>query len=295
MKLKELKQLTNKAVSELTFKYEHVNKANATLSQFSGLRLFRKGINTLEKTELFKDEITAIKNSGIFTTSDDAITLQLAEGRQIHQEIENLRKILISLNKTLTSVVGEIKENSISIKLPDTKDFEDLSKTSAIFHTILSQSIINDQINGEVKIENVENGSIWLDIYVGSAAAVTLLGGLGWAGAVIFKKIQEGRIIQEHVKSLEIKNESLQEIQMAQKKALDLMIESEAKHIHSENFTGGNPEQIERLKHSIKLLAEQIDKGAEIHPALNAPESVKNLFPDTKNLIGLESKIKKLN
>lgn len=73
------------------------------------------------------------------------------------------------------------------------------------------------------------------------------------------------------------------------------MIESEATNIYNENFKGDNPEQIERLKHSIKLLSEQIDKGAEIHPALNAPENVKNLFPDTKNIATIESKIKKLN
>jgi len=42
------------------------------------------------------------------------------------------------------------------------------------------------------------------------------------------------------------------------------------------------------------MLAELINKGAEIHPAWVAPENVANLFPDPTKLVGLESKIKKL-
>ena len=65
-------------------------------------------------------------------------------------------------------------------------------------------------------------------------------------------------------------------------------------NLYNENFEGDNNEQIERLKLSIKMFSNLIDKGAEIHPALNQPESVKNLYPKMDNLQALESKIKKL-
>jgi hypothetical protein len=42
----------------------------------------------------------------------------------------------------------------------------------------------------------------------------------------------------------------------------------------------------------IKDLAGLIEKGAEIHPALTAPEDVKNLFPDFTKLELIESKQK---
>ena len=94
---------------------------------------------------------------------------------------------------------------------------------------------------------------------------------------------------------MKIKNESLKEIQEAQKKELDLIIDAEANQLYVENFTTeGNNEQIERLKLSVKLLSEQLDKGAEVHPALNTPEKVSNLFPDMKKLESVESRIKKL-
>jgi len=96
------------------------------------------------------------------------------------------------------------------------------------------------------------------------------------------------------VRGLKVKNDSLQDILNAQKAETELMIEAEAEHINSEHFKENVPENIERIKNSITIFAELIGKGAEIHPALIAPEDVSNLFPDTKNLIGLESKIKRI-
>ena len=72
------------------------------------------------------------------------------------------------------------------------------------------------------------------------------------------------------------------------------MIQAEAEHIQSEHFKNNAPENLKRIKNSISIFAELIGKGAEIQPALVAPENVANLFPDPTNLIGLESKIKKI-
>ncbi len=60
------------------------------------------------------------------------------------------------------------------------------------------------------------------------------------------------------------------------------------------NFKRNNSERIGKIKHTIKILSELMDKGVEIHPALNQPESVKNLFPDMNNLKKWVSQTKKL-
>jgi len=297
MKINELKIRFAKIKDSLAFVYEEPKQANNTVSvaRFANLINFRIGINLLEETALLTDAILDIKQSGIFSTTQDELVLNLPEGRKLRVPMLNLIKLVNALNQTFLELSGKTRENSVSIKLPNVNDFDDLAKTSNTFQTILTQSIINNEIKGQIKIDSVENGSIWLDIYLGSAPALALVGGLAWSAAVVFKKIQEGRIIEQHVKSLNIKNESLKEIKDAQKKAIDLMIDAEANQLYSENFkTADNHEQIERLKHSIKLLSEQIDKGAEIHPALNAPENVTNLFPDMKHLELVESRIKKL-
>ncbi|TVZ47444.1 hypothetical protein [Olleya sp. Hel_I_94] len=291
MKIKELKNIFSELVQELTFEYKE-NPNNVTL--FKQLVGLRKAMNKLETTGLLTDEVKEFRSSAIFTTNKDNISLNTSEARQLKTKLDNLIRLVGSLNTSFKEIGGEVNENSISIKLPEVTDFEDLSKFSSDFHKILNQAIVNDEINGQVRIDSVENGSIWLDVYLGSTAAVTLIGSLTWSAAVIYKKIKEGQLIEQHVKSLKIKNDSLKEIQEKQKQALDLMIEAEAQSLYNESFDGDNNEQIERLKLSVKMLSNLIEKGAEIHPALNQPEKVTNLFPDMKKLNSIESRIKKL-
>ncbi|MBA6157024.1 hypothetical protein H3Z83_10890 [Tenacibaculum sp. S7007] len=294
MKIKELKILLKEVLIDLDYKYEEGKQGNSLMSVFSNLDQFRNGINALESSDLLKKEITNVRKSSIFTTAKDFVNLNASEGRQLNAKLEELKRIVSSVSQSIDQIGGKTEENTVSIKLPEVRDFEDLSKFSSEFHKVLNQSIVNDEIKGEVRIDSVENGSIWLDVYLGSAAAVSLIGGLTWASAVVFKKIQEGRIIQKHVESLGVKNESLKEIQVKQKEALSLMINAEANNLYNENFKNENNEQVERLKLSIKMMSDLIDKGAEIHPALNQPEKVKNLYPKMTNLKTLESKIKKI-
>lgn len=71
-----------------------------------------------------------------------------------------------------------------------------------------SQAIFNDEIRGESKIVSVENGSIWFNVLVGPAA-VGVIASLAWSGAVIYRKILEGRLLEQQVHGLKVKNDSL--------------------------------------------------------------------------------------
>lgn len=121
-----------------------------------------------------------------------------------------------------------------------------------------------------------------------------IIASLVWSAVVIRKKILEGDLMKEHVRSLKVKNESMEDILRGQKAQTDTMIQAEAEHVFSEHFKENAPENIERIKNSITTFADLIGKGAEIHPALVAPEAVSDLFPDPTKSINIESKIKKL-
>ncbi|MDP3441278.1 MAG: hypothetical protein Q8T08_00315, partial [Ignavibacteria bacterium] len=263
---------------------------NMKLSGLTNIRSVIKDINTLN---LFEATIQPLSNSAIFTTANNEMTVQIQEGREIVANLTLLKALCTNFLNVLLTTVPEEDVNSINIKLPPVNDFDELSKVSREIHIGLSQVIFNDEINGQTKIVSVENGSIWLNVFVG-ASAVTVIASLVWSSAVIYKKIQEGKLLAEQVRGLKVKNDSLEDILKAQKAETDLMIQAEAEHISSEYFQENIPENIERIKNSITTFAELIGKGAEIHPALVAPENVSNLFPDPTKLIGVESKIKRL-
>jgi hypothetical protein len=291
--LKLIKIQLQNIQSRLIWNSVSSSSTGTTLFEISNLKEIRTIISNLDSMNLFETITQNLLNSAIFTTSNDSIRVQSSENSQIVSQLNLLKDLIENFSEVLKSTVPEETADSINIKLPSINDFDELSKVSREIHIGLTQVIFNDEIEGQTRIISVENGSIWLNVLVGTTA-VTVIASLVWSAAVIYKKIQEGKLLEEQVRGLKVKNESLEDILKAQKAETSLMIQAEAEHVNSEHFKINAPENIEKIKNSISIFAELIGKGAEIHPALVAPENVSNLFPDPSKLIGLESKIKRL-
>lgn len=266
---------------------------NSTTYELKGLNNIREFIRIIDSLKLFTKVIDELKQSVLFTTASDSMRAQPGEAQKIEKNLSLLKELVLNFLDILLKTVPEENIDSINIKLPEVKDFDDLSKISRDIHIGLSQVILNDEIKGQTKIVSVENGSIWLNVIVGTTA-VSVVASLAWSAAVIYKKVQEGKLLEQQIRGLKVKNESLEDILKAQKAETALMIQAEAEYINSQHFKENNPENIERIKNSISTFADLIGKGAEIQPALIAPETVANLFPDSTNVLNIESKIKKL-
>jgi len=266
---------------------------NSTTYELKGLNNIREFIRIIDSLKLFTKVIDELKQSVLFTTASDSMRAQPGEAQKVEKNLSLLKELVLNFLDILLKTVPEENIDSINIKLPEVKDFDDLSKISRDIHIGLSQVILNDEIKGQTKIVSVENGSIWLNVIVGTTA-VSVVASLAWSAAVIYKKVQEGKLLEQQIRGLKVKNESLEDILKAQKAETALMIQAEAEYINSQHFKENNPENIERIKNSISTFADLIGKGAEIQPALIAPETVANLFPDSTNVLNIESKIKKL-
>ncbi len=259
-----------------------------------GLTNLRELLNILDSLNLFNSVINKLKTSVLFTSANDRMSVQAVEAQNIVNDLNILKELVTNLLDVLMKTVPEESIDSINIKLPEVNDFDELSNVSRDIHLGLSQVLLNEEIKGETKIISVDNGSIWLNVLVGSPVAVTVVASLAWSAAVIYKKIQEGKLLEQQVRGLKIKNDSLEDILKAQKAETNLMVQAEADHINSKHFKRNEPENIERIKNSISTFADLIGRGAEIQPALIAPENVANLFPDPTKFLNIESKIKKL-
>lgn len=293
--LKQIREQLQQNLKRLEWTSETVSQGQGqpSMLKINGLNNIRLIVDSISRLGLFSNITDSLKNSAIYTTANDQMTIQTSEGREIDRNLNTLKTLGSNFLEVLLKTVPSEDVNSINIKLPPVSDFDELSKVSREIHIGLTQVIFSDDIQGQTKIVSVENGSIWFNVFVG-ASAVTVIASLVWASAVIYKKIQEGKLLAEQVRGLKVKNESLEDILKAQKAETEIMVQAEAEHIQSEHFKTNAPENIERIKNSISIFADLIGKGAEIQPALVAPENVSNLFPDPTNLIGLESKIKKL-
>jgi hypothetical protein len=257
---------------------------------------FRNAVNQVSEIKSLQCITNKIKESPVFSTISDEFTISKSQARDLEVLSNKLVLVATAFREVIKSQLSDEKNESIVIKLPEDRDLRTLVGDLDIIEKAISQIVINDEIDGVVQVITWEPGSLWIEIYLGSIAAVSLVGSSVWAAMVIRKKREEARMFEQHARTLELKNEALENLIDGQKRAIELQLESESKALENEYFTGvePSPERIQRLQYAVKSFSKLIERGAEIHPALSAPEPVSNLFPANINPLAIESRIKHL-
>jgi hypothetical protein len=275
---------------------EHFSKHFPSRGSITDLLELRSRIEHLNGIPGFDGELNSLSQSIIFRTTNNQIGIPAEEWQNILNVLNPFVTKLRGLKQYLGAFLARQDTNSVFVKAPPLTQFSDVIIFEGQLKTALSQIIYHPKVQARLELKSWESGSpLWLELALGTQAAVNIVGAAAWAGAVVYKKIQEGRLHQEYVRGLKLRNDSLEAILEAEKRMLNDIINAEAENIALSNYDGDNSQEtIERVKLTIKEFAEMIEKGAEIHPALQAPEEVKNLFPNFKNLLATESKIKQL-
>jgi hypothetical protein len=290
MTLQEIKRIVDRfEPDKFALKFDHTNK------KFSNLNNFRMLVEAIESIPVARQQVAQLKKSFIFSRSVDEVVYEEGDNWSIYSTANELIVILKGLRELAAQIVPVQNSETISIKLPEERDFTEVIKDLSAINSAISQNVLNEKISGVVVVKSWQPGSLWIDLYLGSPAAVGLVGGIAWSAAVVRKKWHEGTIMENIAGSMDIKNQMLEILRDGVKEHVKLVVESEAKNLLAHNFAeDDNREQIERLKLGIKTFADLIERGAEVHPALTAPENVKNLFPDFAKLDLIESKTKLL-
>lgn len=293
MRLKEIENY----LQQVDFKKVRLNIGELGYGErtLSNINAFKKFLNIMKKVDIYDDEINLLLESDLYTTTSDNLSTEDTKAIKIYNTAKYLVDSATSLNIVFKKLLPQSNEQSISIKLPKPSDFEALNKTMATVQKSISQIISNETIKGTTNINYWEFGSFWIELILGTQAAVGLIASSVWSAAVISKKFKENKLFEQQARSMEIKNESLEDILNTQKELTNQLLENEAQNVLDKHFNNNNDnEQLERLKLTIKTFATLIQNGAEIHPSIMAPEKVQNLFPNYKNIDMLTTQIKQV-
>lgn len=259
----------------------------------NNLVAYKKTLAILYNIPILKVEITSIMESNLYSTAQDSLFIDHERTRNVlwSQANKIIHKALLLVD-IADSLVPTLTDTSISILLPNTHDLQSLTKSLQSIEKVISLLVSNRHINSEIKIENWEHGSFWINLTVASTAAVMIISSAVWASAVISKKITEDKYLEQHVRLMQLKADSIEDLVNTQKILLDEMIKNETQSIIDKHLDATTDvEEFNRVKESIKLLSELIGNGTQVVPALAVPEEVQNLFPDFSNLTQIVSKI----
>ena len=293
MNINESGSLIRKYIKDLEISLIEIPGTSPTVYNVKNVNKVRNALVHLKDIPFIKPEIEGLLNSWILTSTTDEVNISGLQYANIADKFNKLKAGLEYVLRIANSSDYSKDKEVLYIKLPELKTFDDLSKASNDLKKGIEQPIYDDTIGGEVNILSAESGSVWLIVSVGTIAAVNLVAAICWAAAVIRKKNAEAKIFEQHAKTLEIKNAALDDIVDAQKKQLNNILTAEADAISTKHYNYNAPETTERLKLAINTVADLIDRGAQILPASNDPDSLK-AFPNYNQLELITSSIKQL-
>lgn len=243
-----------------------------------------------------KKAILALHDSGIMNYTDSAFGTQIVtsltdrfilEGRQYNtfkNESVNIKYVINVMYKWLEEYVSTVEtETIINIKLPQINTLSDFAVSAGCIKKALSQLI--PEVGGNINVKQLDHGSYWLIIDVGTIEAVVLVGALAGAAYRIAVKIISIRKSIEELKSIKLDNQ-LKELQIEEREYIKAKAQEEAERINQEQFgktkdedPANFNERKGRISVSIEELVKIIRAGGEIHQSLEAPKTISELYP----------------
>jgi hypothetical protein len=281
MKLSKIATILEENIDTLLVSVTSAKPTDATSSKYSISHLdeFRAATENIAKTGLFAPIIEDLHKVPIYGHAFESFIVSSQHFKQFSEAALSIYNTAALLIDAIHNALPEQSETTIAVKLPEVYEFDELIEILRKLEKAFSLAVINPTVNGAVLVESLEPGSKWININVASTAAATLIGALVYAGCTISNQMDTHALQVEQLRTISLKNDALETVVKAQDDYIDMLVHTEAQRVYSEQFPK-DPEQENRLRNSIKLFAEIIHMGGEVHPALNAPAEVKATFPD---------------
>ena len=278
---------------KFTREREDANSNGRVQYVIKNLNRLRKAVLLVRDIPYLGPQMHTVVEHPLFKSPQDEYTLSTTEYLEFKTLIEKLKNKLQVLKEIVETDGLSDLHDMLSIRIPALNTFDELSKVADELKKSIELPLIDSRVESNVKIVGADRGSIIFYVSLGAAAAVKLIGVICWSAAVIRRERAEARILEEHAKTLQLKNESLRDLIEAQREQLRNITQGEAERIVRTHYDQNDPEAVERLKLSINSISELIDRGVTILPNGNDRETLKS-FPDYSQLSLIESTIKQL-
>lgn len=256
---------------------------------------FRAMVDAVDEIEPLQPEIEKIRRSPVYSTIQDELDFSSSvDSGKLYRQGDDFFQMVQALDRIVDAIVRDLPPESITVKLPEVTELAAVVAALGDLQTALSQLVMNEETGGDVKVEGWEKGSLLIFLYLKTLAAIDLVGRALKSAALIYQEMQKGRLMGQQVRHYKIKNETLEDLQNAQATLLKELTEREARAIDTASFKKKDAERLERIKNSLRLLAELMERGTVIYPSLNMPSEQRGLFPDFKQLGNVVTSIKQL-
>lgn len=212
--------------------------------------------------------------------------------------INNLSVSMETLLKLHDSLeIGE-SESGIDIKIPKCESLKEYMDYLKDINFILTQCPFLLHEKEQVKFNNVDVGSQWLAFsIIGSTGLFFILNNLASiiqkviaikSNLIVYKQQEE--LLKEYKRKGEIADENIEIF----KKLKDVVVEKCVEELEAEISPLKDGEERDKVKRTIEVMSELMQKGVEIYSSIETPNDVKVLFPFEKDTAILPDNIMKM-
>jgi hypothetical protein len=262
---------------------------------------FKQLVESLADLPPFSELAENIRGSPLYPVGAEAFSFPEDQAKALHLTAEEFYLMALGLQRALVELVPAVRPETVVASISEQNDLSSVIDILGELRKSLLQLVTEDGIGGEVEVERWETGSLLVFLWLKTAAAVDLVARALRSAAIVYQEIQKGRILgqhvnllKEHVRKEKIKNDLAEVLQEAQEKMIGTIVDREARAVEADTFDGHDNERLERIKNSVRLLADLFDKGTTVYPVLEMPKDQREKFPDFKKLESTFSSIKQL-
>ena len=265
MRLIEIKKEINAATECFDYKFEDSKNGIFPIKNIANIKkaieiLLRLGF--LDSSKINSNFNNKKEIDIIISSQTDILYFGSSDFQHFKVFLPRVKFLLEQLSLWINDLMpDEQTEDTVNIKFPEIRSFDELSKLSSGLKRALS-IVVDEYEGGKTEIVSFDHGSFWASIRVGTA--MVLVTSLVWSGAVIAKKIMEAKQMQENIRTMELKNESIEDFNKAINKHRNILLNEEAALIQKEHFTGTDNERLKRIETALDNISQLVLKGIEI-------------------------------
>ena len=283
MRLRQIEAVLEDAIPRLDFETRAISDYNVRIGNFQ--RAIEAARKIRQTGVLLEESEAVLLHPDIVNNVSVEITIPKPQHDSFKNAIEVLRARATRFHEILHSELPEEPEHSIAVRLPDESDLDDLCAAIREVKQALEQAIVNPFVGGSVRLASFDRGSNWMELVLGSAVAVRIVGYLLRLVLDFESRKLDNAAKRELVRNLGLQNDF---VAAAERKFEEQLDEMFATGIETIADATGAPEADheyrQRLKHSFRLFSDLIQRGLEIHPALVSPADVRDTFPSSARL-----------
>lgn len=287
MRLREIQHILHDALPDLTFEYTQVpGTANYQVDEF---REMLDAARAIRETGMFRAEIDTILTTDVIVRhAEEGFVVTGETINRVNSALNQLRSRGKVLLEALDANLEPESVEAVAVRIPDASDLDAVADHLKEVKTALHQLVLSEHVGGDVRLASFDRGSLWLEVLLGSLAAVKLLG-------MVLRMIADTRMKEAEIstrweafRTMKIKNDALTNIEEALAEELK---EFKAERLRAVADAAGIPqaehETRERVRFAASLLTDLISRGAEFVPSGEAPEEVHEVFPLPAQLTSL--------